>query len=255
MPHAQTHLIQLQKALVPVTKMVIKFGLQCHEFKDNIEIAYIQAAKEILQEEQRAITNQAIAVKTGIDRRKVAEYSKISGTNKGFNKMDLVILALQKCKAGGQKTLSTARLSQIIDGIYGHHIRAKAIITELIYAEMITPENSHYRITDALHQKLSVQAELADEVDVTTQRLFETFFKKMFGDDGDLLAQKTVQSSQIPPRKHQKVQQLLNQQLNEFQQKMEQLLIEHAVNVPKNTYPKIGFSQFQFDENGSAGDS
>jgi len=164
MTHTQTHLIQLQKALIPVTKMVIKFGLQCHEFKDNIEIAYIQAAKELLREEHRSITNQAIAVKTGIDRRKVAEYNQTSGNKKGFNKMDLVILALQKCKAGGQKTLSTARLSQIIDSIYGQHIRAKAIITELIYAEMITPDKSRYRITDALHQKLSVQAELADEV-------------------------------------------------------------------------------------------
>lgn len=248
MPNAQIHIIQLQKALIPVTKMVIKFGLQCHEFKDNIEIAYIQAAKELLQEEQRDITNQAIAVKTGIDRRKVAEYIQTSGNKKGFNKMDLVILALQKCKAGGQKTLSSARLSQIIDGIYGQHIRAKAIISELIYAEMITPDKSHYRITDALHQKLSVQAELADEVDVTTQRLFETFYKKMFGDVSDLLAQKTIQSSQIPPRKQQQVQQTLNQELIEFQHKIEQLFSENAVNVPENTYPKVGFSQFQFND-------
>ncbi|MCW8870157.1 MAG: hypothetical protein OQK49_05580, partial [Proteobacteria bacterium] len=239
---------QLQKALIPVTKMVIKFGLQCHEFKDNIEIAYIQAAKELLQEENRTITNQAIAVKTGIDRRKVAEYNQTSGNKKGFNKMDLVILALQKCKAGGQKSLSSARLSQIIDSIYGQHIRAKAIIKELIHAEMITPDNSRYRITDALHQKLSVQAKLADEVDVTTQRLFETFYKKMFGENGDLLTQQTVQSSQIPPRKQLQVQKSLNHQLIQFQQTMEQILNDNKANVPEGTYPKIGFSQFQFND-------
>lgn len=247
MNHTQTHLVQLQKALIPVTKMVIKFGLQCHEFKDNIEIAYIQAAKELLQEENRTVTNQAIAVKTGIDRRKVAEYNQTSGNKKGFNKMDLVILALQKCKAGGQKSLSSARLSQIIDSIYGQHIRAKAIITELIHAEMITPDNSRYRITDALHQKLSVQAKLADEVDVTTQRLFETFYKKMFGENGDLLSQQTVQSSQIPPRKQLQVQKSLNHQLIQFQQTMEQILNDNKANVPEGTYPNIGFSQFQFN--------
>ncbi len=249
MTHPQTHLAQLQKALVPVTKMVIKFGLQCHEFKENIEFAYIQAAIELLREENRPVTNQAIAVKTGIDRRKVAEYNKTSKHKKGFNKMDLVILALQKCKAGGQKTLSLAHLSQIIDGIYGHHIRAKAVINELIQAEMITPEDNRYRITDALHQKLSVQAELADEVDVTTQRLFETFYKKMFGEDGDLLTQKTLQSSQIPPRKQTQVQQQLRDQLIRFQQTVETLLQENAANVPENTYPKIGLSQFQFNDN------
>jgi len=249
MNHSQTHLVQLQKALIPVTKMVIKFGLQCHEFKDNIEIAYIQAAKELLREENRSISNQAIAIKTGIDRRKVAEYNQTSGNRKGFNKMDLVVLALQKCKAGGQKSLSSARLSQIIDGIYGQHIRAKAIITELIHAEMITPDNSGYRITDALHQKLSVQAELADEVDVTTQRLFETFYKKMFGEDGDLLIQKTLQSSQIPPRKQIQVQHELKQQLTAFQHTIENIFKNHAANVPENTYPKIGLSQFQFTEN------
>lgn len=255
MTPTQTHLVQLQKALIPVTKMVIKFGLQCHEFKDNIEIAYIQAAKELLLEENRDITSQAIAVKTGIDRRKVAEYRQTSGTKKGFNKMDLVILALQKCKAGGQKTLSSARLSQIIDSIYGQHIRAKAIITELIHAEMITPEKSRYRITDALHQKLSLQAELADEVDVTTQRLFETFYKKMFGEDGDLLTQQTVQSSQIPPRKQRQVQQQLNQELHTFLKKMEHILSENTANVPVGTYPNIGFSQFQFSEQTSENNS
>lgn len=255
MPQNQTHLIQLQKALVPVTKMVIKFGLQCHEFKDNIEIAYIQAAKELLREENRPITNQSIAVKTGIDRRKVAEYNQGSGPKKGFNKMDLVILALQKCKAGGQKTLSLARLSQIIDGIYGQHIRAKAIITELIYAKMITPEQSRYRITDALHQKLSVQAELADEVDVTTQRLFETFYKKMFGDEGDLLTQKTLQSSRIPPRKQAQVQHQLKKQLSEFQQAVEAIFKDHAANVPEDTYPTIGLSQFQFSDHANSASS
>ncbi len=249
MPNTQLHLIQLQKALIPVTKMVIKFGLQCHEFKDNIEIAYIQAAKEILKEENRSVTNQAIAVKTGIDRRKVAEYIQKVGNKKGYNKMDLVVLALQKCKAGGQKSLSSARLSQIIDSIYGQHIRAKAIITELIHAEMITPDKSRYRITDALHQKLSLQAELADEVDVTTMRLFETFYKKMFGESGDFLTQKTLQSSQIPPRKQAQVQQELKQQLMAFQETVEKIFKQHAANVPKGTYPKIGLSQFQFTEN------
>src|SRR5690606_33269621 len=180
MTQSHLHLIQLQKALVPVSKMVIKFGLQCHEFKANIQAAYIQAAEELLKEEQTVVTNQAIAVKTGIDRRKVAEYQQQKKRDKkSYNKMDLVIFALQKCKSNGRLRLTTSQLSQIIDDIYGQHIRAKAVITELLNSQMIQAENNRYKITDTLHQKLSMQAELADEVDVTTQRLFETFYQEM----------------------------------------------------------------------------
>ncbi|MCF6299622.1 MAG: hypothetical protein L3J52_00635, partial [Proteobacteria bacterium] len=69
----QLHPVQLQQALVPVCKMVIKFGLQCNEFQKNIQRAYIHAAKELLKESNIKPTNQAIAVKTGMDRRTIAE--------------------------------------------------------------------------------------------------------------------------------------------------------------------------------------
>ncbi len=249
MPHQHLHLIQLQKALVPVSKMVIKFGLQCHEFKANIQTAYIQAAEELLKEEHVAVTNQAIAVKTGIDRRKVAEYQQQKSQNKkSYNKMDLVIFALQKCKSNGQLSLTGSQLSQIIDGIYGQHIRAKAVITELLNSQMVLAENNRYKITATLHQKLSMQAELADEVDVTTQRLFETFYKEMFGEAVSELNQKTIQSSRIPPRRQLLVQQLIHDQLIDFQNKMKHLLAEHEVNIAPGTYANIGFSQFQFND-------
>ena len=94
--------ISLQKALIPVSKMVIQFGLHCHEFKHNIQMAYIQAATELLLESGIKPTNQAIAVKTGIDRRSIAEFKNQSNnTEKGMNKMDLLLESLQRLKNKG----------------------------------------------------------------------------------------------------------------------------------------------------------
>ena len=57
MTNNSRHLVQLQKALIPVSKLVIKFGLQCQEFKTKIQQAYIKAAEELLQEDGITIVN------------------------------------------------------------------------------------------------------------------------------------------------------------------------------------------------------
>ncbi len=242
------HLVQLQKALIPVSKMVIKFGLQCQEFKTNIQKAYIQAAKELLDEAAIKPTNQAIAVKTGIDRRVIAEFKSNSGQqNEAFNKMDLVILSLQKLKEKKQQ-LSHSNLSSLIDNIYGNHIRAKAVITELISNDVIEKDNNTYFITESLNQQLMKQASLAEEVDVTTKRLFQTFYKKMFAtDQKQNLNQASIFSSKIPDSKHDEINQLIDIKMKSFQQEMAALIKNHETKVPEGTYANVGFSQFQFD--------
>ncbi len=242
------HLVQLQKALIPVSKMVIKFGLQCQEFKANIQKAYIQAAEELLNEAEIKPTIQAIAVKTGIDRRVIAEFQNHADHHKDvMNKMDLIILALQKAKEQS-KQLSHSNLSSLIDSIYGNHIRAKAVITELISNEMITKDGSSYLITQSLNQQLINQAALAEEVDVTTKRLFQTFYKKMFAtDQKQHLNQASIFSSKIPHSKHDQVNQIIDIKMRQFQQEMSDLIEQHETNVPKGTYANVGFSQFQFD--------
>ncbi|MCB1584005.1 MAG: hypothetical protein KDI92_13150 [Xanthomonadales bacterium] len=242
------HLVQLQKALIPVSKMVIKFGLQCHEFKANIQKAYIKAATELLIESDIKPTNQAIAVKTGIDRRSIAEFRNKPVENKSaLNKMDLVILALQQTKKQ-DKSLSHAKLTSLIDKIYGNHIRARAVINELIANEIIIKQSSQYLIADALNQQLQKQANLAEEVDVTTKRLFQTFYKKMFAtDQKQHLNQSSVFSSKIPHSKHDEVNWLLDAKMKQFQHEMQALIKEHETNVPEGTYSNVGFTQFQFD--------
>jgi len=242
------HLVQLQKALIPVSKMVIKFGLQYHEFRANSQKAYIKAAEELLNEVGIKPTNQAIAVKTGIDRRTIAEFQNdISESKDVMNKMDLVISALQRSKLNS-KQLSHSHLTTLIDSIYGNHIRAKAVITELISNEIIIKKNNKYWIAKSLNQQLLQQAELAEEVDITTKRLFQTFYKKMFATDHKQnLNQASILSSKIPHSKHDHINQIIDKKMRQFQQEMSVLIEQHETNVPKGTYANIGFSQFQFD--------
>ncbi len=242
------HLVQLQKALIPVSKMVIKFGLQYHEFRTNSQKAYIKAAEELLNEAAIKPTNQAIAVKTGIDRRTIAEFQNNPSANKDMlNKMDLLIAALQRAKLKN-KQLSLSHLNSLIDNIYGNHIRAKAVITELISNEMIIKEGNSFIIAKSLNQQLIQQAELAEEVDITTKRLFQTFYKKMFATDlKQNLNQASIFSSKIPHSKHDKINQIIDVKMRQFQQEMKEVIKQHETNVPKGTYANVGFSQFQFD--------
>lgn len=242
------HLVQLQKALIPVSKLVIKFGLQCQEFKANIQKAYIKAAEELLTESGIKITNQAIAVKTGIDRRVIAEFNQgVDPRAAVMNKMDLVIMALQQAKEQN-KQLSQSSLVALIDNIYGNHIRARAVITELISQQLIAKQGQHYVIAERLDQQLIQQAALAEEVDVTTKRLFQTFYKKMFAtDQAQNLNQASIFSSKIPLSKHPEINQLLDIKMREFQEEMTELIKQHEINVPEGTFANIGFTQFQFD--------
>ena len=242
------HLVQLQKALIPVTKMVIKFGLQYHEFRANSQKAYIKAAEELLNETGIKPTNQAIAVKTGIDRRTIAEFQNDQFEGKDvLNKMDLVIASLQRAKLTS-KQLTHSHLTSLIDSIYGNHIRAKAVITELISNEIIIKNDNNYLIAKSLNKQLLQQAELAEEVDITTKRLFQTFYKKMFATDQKQdLNQASIFSSKIPHSKHDHVNQIIDKKMRQFQLEMSELIKQHETNVPKGTYANVGFSQFQFD--------
>ncbi len=242
------HLVQLQKALIPVSKMVIKFGLQCQEFKANIQKAYIKAAEELLEEAQIKPTRQAIAVKTGIDRRVIAEfYNDKDFSKEVMNKMDLVIIALQKAKRISKK-LTHANLTTLIDKIYGNHIRARAVITELVSNQMIVKRGNYYYIAKSLNQQLIKQAALAEEVDITTKRLFQTFYKKMFATNQQQnLNQASIFSSKIPHSRHEEINKIIDIKMRTFQKEMAELIQHHETNVPEGTYANIGFSQFQFD--------
>ena len=250
MNNEQRHLVQLQKALIPVSKMVIKFGLQCHEFKTNIQKAYIKAAEELLNEAGIKPTIQAIAVKTGIDRRVISDFYHNPDHNKEvMNKMDLVIVALQKAREHNE-SLSHSKLTSLIDNIYGNHIRAKAVITDLLSNQFLSRQGNRYMINESLNQQLLQQAELAEQVDITTKRMFQTFYKKMFATDQQQnLNQASVVSSKIPHSRHQEINQLIDQNMKLFQESMTALIRSKETKVPAGTYANIGFSQFQFDSN------
>ncbi|MFC3195802.1 hypothetical protein ACFODZ_16220 [Marinicella sediminis] len=250
MKTSNRHLVQLQKALIPVSKLVIKFGLQCQEFKTKIQQAYIKAAEELLREDGIKITHQAIAVKTGIDRRVIAELSnEDEPRQEALNKMDMVIMALQKSKSQ-HDTLTHSAITNLIDGIYGNHIRARAVITELLANNIIQKQDNQYLITESLNEHLIQQAALADEVDITTKRLFQTFYKKMFAaEQAEHLNQASIYSSKIPHSKHPEVNQMIEKRMQAFQLEMISLISEYETNVPEGTYANVGFAQFQFDSN------
>jgi len=198
------HPVQLQQALIPVCKMVIKFGLQSNEFQKNIQRAYLKAAEELLLESEIPITNQALAVKTGMDRRTVSEYrgNNYKTDSQPMNKMDLIIAELQRHRTQKKSTEVTEQeLVDKVDNIYAKHIRAKAVIRELLANQIISKlPDGRFRINTHLNQQLDMQRQLADEVDITTKRLFETFYKKMFTQSPTTadLNQQTVCSSKIP---------------------------------------------------------
>lgn len=241
--------IQLQKALVPVSKMVIQFGLHCHEFKNNIQKAYVQAAIELLEEAQIKPTIQAIAVKTGLDRRAVSDILKnLHSSEKSMNKMDLLLDELQKKKEHSQNPISAATLNQIIDGIYGGHIRAKAVTRELIAQDVLRPQGKQYLINKALQAYLIEQRELADEVDITTKRLFDTFYQKMYGQNqAEHLNLASVYSSQIPDSKHNELNEIIEGKMQQFQSEMESLIRTYETKVKAGSFANVGFAQFQFD--------
>ena len=246
------HPVQLQQALIPVCKMVIKFGLQSNEFQKNIQRAYLKAAEELLLESAIPVTNQALAVKTGMDRRTVSEYrsNNYKTDSQPMNKMDLIIAELQRHRTQQKSSeISEQQLVDKVDTIYAKHIRAKAVIRELLASQIISnlPDNQ-YRINTHLNQQLDTQRQLADEVDITTKRLFETFYKKMFAQSPSAdLNQQTVCSSKIPHSKHPLVNQAIQEKLIIFQQEMYALIEQHEARVPEGTYANVGFSQFQFD--------
>ncbi|VAW33322.1 hypothetical protein MNBD_GAMMA01-1034 [hydrothermal vent metagenome] len=245
--------VQLQAALIPVCKMVIRFGLHFSEFVRNLQRAYIHAAEEILTSANIEPNLQAIAIKTGMDRRTIAEHKK--NINKPYadpmNKMDMLIVQLQLyCGKKESKLLSVKRLQTIIDAIYARHIRSNAIIRELLSNKIIKPINTNtYKLNLTLQQQLTDIRLMADDVDFTAKRLFQTYYKNMFeaqeSDNLELL-QKTSLSTKIAPSKHRKVIGLLSEELKQSEIKMKKIIAQHEANIPDGTYPELGITLFQF---------
>jgi len=255
MPNKQIKPIQLQAALIPVCKMVIRFGLHFHEFVRNLQKAYIHAAEDILIQANLDSNLQAIAIKTGMDRRTISEHK--NNINKSFtnpmNKMDMVINQLQLISEKKKdENLSLKEIQIIIDSIYAKHIRSKAIIRELLSNKILIESNgAMFKLNLTLQQQLSEISMMADEVDFTAKRLFQTYYKNMFDSDGDSmkLLQNTCLSTKIPTSKHKKVSKLLTEELKKTSIKMMKIIEAHESNVPEETYPEIGVTQFQFNSN------
>ena len=246
--------IQLQVALVPVCKMVIRFGLHFHEFTRNLQKAYIKAAEEILVESKVKTNLQAIAIKTGMDRRTISEHK--NNNNKSYtnplNKMDMIIVQLQRfnLKSKNQK-IKLSNLKEIINSIYARHIRSGAIINELISNKIIKQiDGKTYKLNLTLQQQLSQISAMADEVDYTAKRLFQTYYKNMFenkNSNKSKLLQSTCKSTRVAPRHHDLVNELLKNELTKAKNKINTIIKNHESNVPEDTYPELGVTQFQFD--------
>lgn len=247
------HPIQLQAALIPVCKMVIRFGLHFHEFVRNLQKAYIHAAEEILEQANLNTDLQAIAIKTGMDRRTISEHK--NNINKSFtnpmNKMDMVIMQLQIFNEKKKvKSISLLSLQKIIDSIYAKHIRSNAIIKELLSNKIIIKsDDGNFNLNLTLQQQLEEISKMADEVDFTAMRLFQTYYKNMFHNDGDSmkLLQNTCLSTKIPTSKHKEVSIILNKELKRSSKKMMEIIESYESNVSENTFPEIGVTQFQFN--------
>jgi len=245
--------IQLQAALIPVCKMVIRFGLHFNEFVRNLQKAYIHAAEDILEKSNIDVNLQAIAIKTGMDRRTISEHK--NNIDKSFtnplNKMDMVIMQLQLFSTdNNNKIINLDRLQKIIDAIYAQHIRSKAIIKELLSNKIIKEINEEtFKLNLTLQQQLADIRNMADEVDFTAKRLFQTYYKNMFetNEQEIKLLQKTCLSTKIPTSKHKLVSDLIKKELKKSSKKMKKIISEHESNLPENTYPEIGVTQFQFN--------
>lgn len=245
--------IQLQVALVPVCKMVIKLGLHFNEFVRNLQRAYIQAAEEILNEKNISPSLQAIAVKTGMDRRTISEHknNKSRSYAETLNKMDMIIVQLQKlCLNRENKQLSITELKTIIDSVYANHIRSIAVIRELLSNNYIRQiDENNFKLNFLLKQQLDEISEMADEIDYTAKRLFQTYYRNMFiaKSKKQLLIKNTLVSTQIAPSKIEKVNKLIQNELKDTQNRLGEILIQNSSIVPKNTYPEIGVTFFQFN--------
>lgn len=247
------HPIQLQAALIPVCKMVIRFGLHFNEFVRNLQKAYIHAAEEILEQSNLDANLQAIAIKTGMDRRTISEHK--NNVNKSLtnpmNKMDMVITQLQLYNANNNdNSINLNELQKIIDSIYAQHIRSKAIIKELLSNKIvIEASDEKFKLNLTLQQQLAEIRLMADEVDFTAKRLFQTYYKNMFESNGQniKLLQKTCLSTKIPSSKHKEVSKLLRKELKKSSKRMKKIIAAHESNLPDDTYPEIGVTQFQFN--------
>ena len=245
--------IQLQVALIPVCKMVIRFGMHFNEFVRNLQKAYIHAAEDILQQSNIKANLQAIAIKTGMDRRTISEHKNNSNMaySNPMNKMDMLIVQLQRyCAKTDKKSIQLTMMQTIIDSIYAQHIRSKAIIKELLANKIIIQITSDtYKLNLTLQQQLKDIKMMADDVDFTAKRLFQTYYKNMFERESSKtieLLQKSCLSTKVPSSRHKKVIQLLNEELKTSSQRMNAIIEQYESNVPENTYPELGVTQFQF---------
>lgn len=246
--------IQLQVALVPVCKMVIRFGLHFNEFSRNMQKAYIKAAQEILEDTGIKPSLQAIAIKTGMDRRTVSEH--VNNINKSYsnplNKMDMLIAQLQRhCYKVQNNKFNQSQLKNIINSIYGKHIRSGAITKELISNDIISQqEKMLFKLNLTVQQQLEEISIMANEVDYTAKRLFQTYYKNMFKtqiNKTNYLLQSSSYSTKISPRHHDKVNNLIKKELFKSEEKIKKILANYESDLPESTFPEIGASQFQFD--------
>lgn len=245
---------QLQVALIPVCKMVIRFGLHFNEFIRNMQKAYIQAAEEILTQSKIKPTLQAIAIKTGMDRRTISEHKNNEDKpySNPMNKMDMVIVQLQilNNKTPTQK-LPILKLQQLIDGIYAQHIRSNAIIKELLSNKIIKKiDNNTFKLNLTLNQQSVKIRMMAEDVDFTAKRLFQTYYKNMFENKNkgtSNLTQSSCLSTKIATRHHQKVNDLIEKELKDTENNIKKILASYESNIPEKSYPEIGVTQFQFN--------
>lgn len=245
--------IQLQVALIPVCKMVIRFGLHFNEFIRNMQKAYIKAAEEILIQSNNPPTLQAIAIKTGMDRRTISEHKNNDSKHYSnpMNKMDMVIIQLQiLSNHNHSKYLSLTLLQQVINTIYAQHIRANAIIKELINNQIIKKiDEKTFKLNLSLQKQTVKIRMMAEDVDFTAKRLFQTYYKNMFDNTNQehTLKQSTCLSTKIPTRHHSQVNKLIEDELIASEKNISCILAQFESNVVEKSYPEIGITQFQFN--------
>ena len=241
----------LQIALIPVCKIVIRFGLHFNEFVRNLQKAYIFAAEEILKESNIDNTLQAIAIKTGMDRRTISEHKNNTLHSNPMNKMDMLIVQLiQTSQVQDNKNFSKEKLKRIIDSIYAKHIRSNAIIKELVTNNIIEQNNKGFRLNLSLQNHLSEIRFMAEEVDITAKRLFETYYKNMFMNQKETdkqLIQLTQFSTKIPTRHQKHVNELLKKELLVSENNLKKILLKYESKLPENTYQELGITLFQFN--------
>lgn len=245
--------IQLQVALVPVCKIVIRLGMHFHEFVRNLQKAYIKAAEDILNESNVKISHQAIAVKTGMDRRTISEHkNNISRSyTDPMNKMDMIILQLQRlCINNKNKPMSLKQIQGVIDAVYANHIRSSAVIVELISNKIIiTDDNIEFKINSKLSNNITDTEGHAKVVDQSAKRLFTTFYQKLFGNKNQAkLHFSTISSTKITTKKQQIIKQQIQKETEKFEKRIKKILQQNESTVAEGTYNEFGITNFQFEE-------